>query len=462
MERKVEEEVPAETAEAEETVEVTAQFDHSTVIKGPFETARDLTAACLNCHSSQAEDFMKTVHWTWQGDASNMVGWDGVEEVGKMTTINNFCIAVESNEARCTQCHAGYGWKDENFDFSAASNIDCLVCHDGTGTYKKDKKTAGLPVEGIDLLAVAQSVGSPTRQNCGACHFFAGGGDNVKKGDLGSALINPEPSTDVHMGMLDFTCQTCHVTENHDIPGASLHVTISSGNVSCLDCHAETPHEDDNLNNHTDSVACQTCHIPDFSSTQATKMYWDWSTAGKKDTDGKPFSTKDENGNLSYNTLKGNFVYKQNVRPEYAWWNGKVNRMLIDDTYDSIPVDLASPVGDISDPDSKIYPFKVMRGIQGVDPVNKTILVPHLFGKIGGDNPYWGTWNWEKAFEEGMAYADLPYSGTYEWADTTMHLAIQHEVAPGSDALGCMDCHSGGIDFKALGYSDDPMTVGGR
>ena len=43
-----------------------------------------------------------------------------------------------------------------------------------------------------------------------------------------------------------------------------------------------------------------------------------------------------------------------------------------------------------------------------------------------------------------------------------MHMSIQHEVAPKSEALGCMDCHNGGIDFEALGYSGDPMSVGGR
>lgn len=40
----VKEEAPAKTAEAEETFEVAAPFDHSTVIKGSFETARYLTA----------------------------------------------------------------------------------------------------------------------------------------------------------------------------------------------------------------------------------------------------------------------------------------------------------------------------------------------------------------------------------------------------------------------------------
>ena len=234
-------------------------------LQGPFENAPQVTAACLSCHEKQGHDFIKTVHWTWQGATPNMKGYENATTVGKVNTINNFCVAIESNWGRCTQCHAGYGWKDANFDFSKTGNIDCLVCHEQTGTYKKNPKTAGLPNAGTNLIAVAQSVGKPSRSNCGACHFFAGGGDNVKKGDLYTALANPDESLDVHMGRLDFSCQDCHTTENHNIRGSSLHIAVSSGKVSCSDCHQDPPHEDSQLNRHITSVACQTCHIPTFS-----------------------------------------------------------------------------------------------------------------------------------------------------------------------------------------------------
>ena len=39
-----------------------------------------------------------------------------------------------------------------------------------------------------------------------------------------------------------------------------------------------------------------------------------------------------------------------------------------------------------------------------------------------------------------------------------MYLRVSHEVAKKDDVLQCMDCHVGGIDFKALGYSDDPAN----
>ena len=92
-----------------------------------------------------------------------------------MNTVNNFCISINGNWARCTSCHIGYGWKDANFDFSDTSRIDCLVCHDTTGNYKKPGPAAGMPAgytgnekfdkKPVDLVAVAQSVGTPARRN---------------------------------------------------------------------------------------------------------------------------------------------------------------------------------------------------------------------------------------------------------------------------------------------------------
>src|SRR5690606_24804870 len=102
---------------------------------------------------------------------------------------------VPSNYPRCTSCHAGYGWKDKDFDFSNEENVDCLVCHDNSGTYKKIPTGAGMPDENVDLLKVAQSVGKTSRNNCGICHFDGGGGTGVKHGDLDDSLYDPEPET---------------------------------------------------------------------------------------------------------------------------------------------------------------------------------------------------------------------------------------------------------------------------
>ena len=426
------------------------------MLTGPFATGAAVTAACLSCHGDAAADFMATSHWRWTGPTPGLQGHEATNDVGKANLINNFCIAIVSNEARCTQCHAGYGWKDDNYDLTQAGNVDCLVCHDGTGTYTKAAKTAGNPDTNVPLAAVAQSVGRPTRANCGACHFFAGGGDNVKKGDLGSWAANPTEAADVHMGR-GMDCVDCHAAGDHVLSGGGLHDPIVEAPLSCTDCHQGPVIHTANavLDTHTKHIACQTCHIPAFSRQQATKLEWYWETAG----DGERVPVLDDNGKPDYDKMKGDFVWGTNVEPELAWFNGTFTRMVVGDTYTSEPVDLGAPLGAIDDAQALIYPFKVMRGNQPADTVNKVIAVPHLFGTVAGPNPYWSKYEWAPAITEGMAAAGLDYSGTFGFVDTFLYLQLDHEVAPKSEARGCMDCHGGAIDFTALGYDGDPMTT---
>ena len=411
--------------------------------------------SCVGCHPDAGSEFMASAHWNWQGVASNMEGHEG-EVHGKADLINNFCIAIPSNEGRCTQCHAGYGWSGKNYDFANLGNVDCLVCHDTSGTYAKDPKTAGLPVATVDLQVVAKHVGEPTRKNCGACHFFAGGGDNVKHGDLSSDLISPTREMDVHMGLDggDFSCQKCHKTEDHGIAGMPLHST-HEGEMDCTDCHdAKTVHERPELAWHSEKVACQTCHIPTFARSMPTKVEWYWADAGQDIAD----IPVDQYGKPLYDKMKGTFVWAKSVKPDLRWFNGKWNRFTIgaNDKYDTLPAILAEPVGSRGDPGSKLYPFKRMIGNQPADKLNKTILVPHLFGKGPGPSPFWGAYDWGKAIEEGAAWAGQPYSGEFEFVNTVMYLTVNHEIAPKEMALKCFDCHNGGIDFKALGYPRDP------
>ena len=67
------------------------------------------TESCLMCHQDTAEEVLNTGHFKWQGTVANIVGLEG-QEYGKNQLLNNFCIAVPTNEARCTQCHTGYGY----------------------------------------------------------------------------------------------------------------------------------------------------------------------------------------------------------------------------------------------------------------------------------------------------------------------------------------------------------------
>ncbi|MCZ7673336.1 MAG: hypothetical protein M5U34_42595 [Chloroflexi bacterium] len=254
--------------------------DHTVLIQGALETGQDVTTECLRCHETAAHEVIQTSHWTWESEPIMLPGRDEPVTIGKKNQLNNFCIGIQSNWTGCTSCHAGYGWEDADFDFQEESNVDCLVCHADTNLYVKAAK--GLPAEGVDLVAAAQSVGIPSRENCGSCHFKGGGGNAVKHGDMDESLYYPSEAIDVHMGRHDFQCVDCHQTEHHNIKGRAISVSIENSNqVFCTDCHEQNVHNDDRLNDHTDTVACQTCHIPEGAVREATKMSWDWSTAGQ-------------------------------------------------------------------------------------------------------------------------------------------------------------------------------------
>jgi len=109
---------------------------------------QELTARCLDCHEQQGRDILETAHWRWEGPSPNTKGYEHRVDLGKKNIINNYCIHVRSNEARCSQCHIGYGWTDDDFDFADPNNIDCLVCHDTTGTYAKNAHDGGTQNQG--------------------------------------------------------------------------------------------------------------------------------------------------------------------------------------------------------------------------------------------------------------------------------------------------------------------------
>lgn len=442
-----------------------AKVDHAGFLTGPFKTGPEVTKKCLECHGKQGQDFMKTAHWTWSEE--QLVKGKKVA-VGKKNIINNFCISLPGNWPRCTSCHAGYGWKDGSFDFTKAENVDCLICHDTTGTYKKFPTSAGHPVyEGetkefpkgkawpaVDLVKIAQSVGTPSRANCGSCHFYGGGGDHIKHGDLDSSLTNPTPDIDVHMGR-GMSCQSCHKTKHHAIPGESLLVSQGEGmRVQCSDCHKAAPHKNAVLNRHAKRVACQSCHVPTMAKALPTKIWWDWSAAGKDVKD----IPKDTYGDVLYDKMKGDFKWDKNFAPTLFWYNGKVERLLPGDKFNSKkqPIWISKPLGSKKDPKAKLTPFKVMAGKQPYDAVNNYLAYVGLFGK---DN-FWTTYDWNQSIANGMKAGGLPYSGKYDFVETRMVWKVNHMVAPKDKALQCADCHGakGRLDWKALGYKGDPKN----
>jgi hypothetical protein len=124
--------------------------------------------------------------------------------------------------------------------------------------------------------------------------------------------------------------------------------------------------------------------------------------------------------------------------------------------------------------------------VQPYDTVNRVLALPRLL------DGYWVDFDWSKAIASGMQQVNLPFSGQFGFVETRMYSAVHHEVPAAKQALGCADCHAVDaiactrchkgaagmdlpehrqavyprvtrrMDFKALGYPDDPARVGGR
>lgn len=460
------------------------QLPTSTLTTGPA-----VTAVCLKCHLEKADQLLGSNHFTWLG-SSNLVGHTTPASIGKRNVINNFCVAVASNEARCMQCHPSYGSAPAKDPATGAvavntgpmylwtaspaldrTKIDCLVCHANLGTSRYVKGAAGFgqpwvandgacapscaanqlcstkdsagnawsdgkaycraPVAGSEIVpalqAAAASVGATQRANCGFCHFTAGGGDNVKMGDLGSALTNPTADVDVHMGSqasyAPQRCADCHESGSHTFKGTGLSIPVDNeGRLACTDCHGglhAPAHANAQYTAHAEFMACQTCHIPTFSRTQYTKVNWDWQTAGDKQAcQGVPgcvgFGTltypagNAQAGTIAgvggeapkghdpvtqgYDWKKGVSTYATNVTPTYRFiapagaQQGTHETTARDGLLGAGTVDDPFRLADLLPPPApvlagwKIAPFKKMTGRSPAFADGSAMIVPHVFG----------------------------------------------------------------------------------
>ncbi len=431
--------------------------DHAkhSALQQTFAKGQQITQACLTCHSEAEAQFKKTIHWTWIGHTD-----ENGKQLGKAgDSLNNFCLATNKMDDKgCSSCHTGWKAKEEG--------VNCLVCH---SRKKMDFQEAFEDYQAFsdsddpeeveianeiqaEIQTAAQDIGRPTRQNCGGCHFKGGGGDGVKHGDLDSSLSKPNKALDVHMGTdgQNFECTRCHTTVEHHVAGRiyskpahtdrkSLLENDLTSKITCESCHGATPHEKGHkANDHTDKVACQSCHIPEFARVLPTKMSWDWSKSGKL-KDGKKYKEKGPLGTIDYMTIKGQMTWEKNVVPQYAWFNGAMNTMTVKDTIDPAKeVIVSGPVGASDDPDARIYPFKVHRGVQPYDKVNNNLLAPLLSGKHG----YWATLDWNDALTRGMAAMDVHFSGEFDFVSSTYYFPTTHMVAPKDNVVTCNECHT--------------------
>jgi len=444
-----------EELKQEYAIKPVSSIDHSKLpeLQRDFETPQEVTEACIGCHTERHKEVMKSAHWNWE--RVSYIEGRGVKAAGKKNVLNNFCLGAQSNELACAKCHIGFGMTNDEFDFENARNVDCMVCHDNSEEYQKGSSTAGYPDRTVNLTKVAQCVGAPDKINCGSCHFFSGGGNNVKHGDLEVALLNTDRQVDVHMAAngMDMSCVECHTAENHRIKGRLYSVSSTdTKRATCEQCHSNTPHFDDILNRHNAKVSCQACHIPDYAKENATKMAWYWSEAGKL-RDGEPYKEFNSDSTIEYQSIKGTFVWAKNVKPDYMWFNGTADHYLLGDTVQSFPVQMNTLNGAHNDPDSKIIPVKIHVGDQIYDTKYKTLIQPKLFAESKGDSAYWKDFNWETAVAAGMQRVGLPYSGEYEFVETEMYWPVNHMVAPADQAVSCAECHTRSEDGRLVQLS---------
>ncbi|MBN2357729.1 tetrathionate reductase family octaheme c-type cytochrome [candidate division KSB1 bacterium] len=425
----------------------TARVDHSKfpILQIKAASPRDLTAACLSCHNKTAQEVMQSNHWNWE--RPEYIAGRGIVYLGKKNVLNNFCIGVDGNEGTCARCHIGFGMRSaRTFSYTDSTNIDCLVCHDNTETYAKAPEKGGAPEPVLDLNYIAGRVGSPKRSNCGVCHFYGGGGNNVKHGDLEEALFEPTRDIDIHMAVdgVNLSCIDCHTTERHVISGKMYSLSSMNRNRShCESCHGEAPHADNILNKHMLKVACQTCHIPIYAKAHATKTHWDWSTAGRL-RDGKPYEINDADGNHIYLSTKGSFQWGKNLKPDYIWFNGTAGHYLLGDVIadTSRPILLNTLNGSYHDPDAKIVPVKTHNARQPYDPAHRMLIKAKLYAEEKGQGALWVDFDWHKAAEKGMQALGLPFSGEIAFIRTQMHWRINHMVSGKDQAVACTECHT--------------------
>ncbi|MBF0626270.1 MAG: tetrathionate reductase family octaheme c-type cytochrome [Magnetococcales bacterium] len=466
---------PLQARDQGQVRESTANHAKLTRLQGPFDSGQDVTRACLGCHTEAARQIQQTLHWTWrfQPPGSGRL-------YGKQYVFNTFCGSVRSNWNKCTSCHIGYGWKDPAVTTPSEDQVDCLVCHEQTGKYVK--YDYGYPVlthngrvlRKPDLAPMARQVGIPNRQNCGSCHFQGGAQDGAKHGDLDSSLLNPPPSLDVHMSPQgqDFSCVTCHAGWGHRVTGSRYRMKArdplgidrpghtDASRSSCESCHGERPHRHGlgrKLNDHTDRVACQTCHIPAFARGGVrTKTFWDWSDAGRDQPSRVIPPRKNAAGTweTTHSHHHGTITWGENLIPEYRWFNGQVDYLQLGEVIDDRqPVPVNRMLGQEHDPQSRIWPFKRMRAILPYDPVNKILVINHSTPENAADEEaFYRSHDWSRSVAAGMKTPGAPpFSGQVGFVEAHMFFPITHMVAPGKNALGCQDCHARNGRMKGLG-----------
>ena len=449
----------------------------------------------------------------------------------------------------CGQCHIGGQYQvplGEMMPFyrtlkKEKDAIDCLICH--AATYDMNKKQVIVDDNGFGRwdqdrsMKAAMSVVRPTAQTCLRCHQHNFGGDiYVDEADPsfmqsiqnlgherpriqhpGSKRGTPySPSWDVHAAA-GMSCIECHITEGHYIAKGTHTTTMMTNDlpdveITCEKCHTAKPHEEaeyaDELNDHTDAIACVTCHIPSLHPDNATMR--DFS---------KPVF-EEHHGIYVYDDILKETEPGKGIK--YAWWNGDASFLgnpigdnpngenlyrfynpthiwpeFKDFDYDGWYENVMRPIA--KKKPSKLYAMKLFNGKQHIDLQNMGpfggMFVPYnlptyyttgdpdlaaskemeksmmkmMYGWMfdiymmnkfmtfmdDGSGEYLTGWD-TKAYDEILNMEE----GKVEprWIPQDALLEISHAIRR-DGAYSCESCHSqnGILDWKNLGYTEDEV-----
>ncbi len=430
---------------------------------------------CLSCHSAEAMEVQASAHYQWEGQAIDMV--NGAPVQGKLkTAVNGYCGNIIGNWGGCSSCHVGLGRRPDDATLTQQQhlgNIDCLICHQKDYKRKKDTAT-GLMIPDtanmtITMDQAVQTVHKPTRSTCLTCHAKGGGGDNNKRGDMSVAHgTTTDRNFDVHMAATatgNLVCQKCHTVQQHKIAGrgSDLRETDLDVAVTCSTsaCHptktASNGHATTGVSKHIARVACQTCHIKEYArnaadtaANESTEMTRDWSVPEWA---------------ASLNRWEPTITRANNVKPEYAFWNGTSWGYSLNEpaTFDTVAGRYLTsvPVGDINGTGSKLYPFKYKIAMVPYA-TNLNILIPietKTYFSTAGAVPT-GVDDSVKSALRLMGYSDTE---PYTWVEDDTFQLITHEVPPATgNVLSCTQCHVSAtatqVNLKNLGYATKKPT----
>ncbi|MCL6472279.1 MAG: hypothetical protein K6T91_05640 [Firmicutes bacterium] len=374
---------------------------------------------CLKCHVNAAKQIGSSAHGMLKtkvahvpgikvpmGMASKAVNPMALNLWASLTPLKDGTM----KSGTCGNCHVG----GSNLPTpEMAAPVDCLVCHAEKYDFSKRH------VEKVGNVfkwnyeqgpEVAASVGKPKAEYCYRCHE-----DHMAE----TRGTKYEPEADVH-AEAGMSCQSCHVTISHKIAKGNVADLMANDipelSVSCTSCHVDFKHENKNIDTHLSRLACQTCHIGKVGG------YW-----VQDKTKGQ-----DDNNDGVFEDTK---VHKEGY-PTYFWFNGTAT-------------DKNLPVGSRTDKKAKIFPFKVITVISGVDP-NTKLPVASAAGV------YSKTGDFAAAVKAAAASKGLPEP---KWIPLKSNKVQQLDHQIQKIGVKCNDCHAkkGIMDFKALGYTDQEI-----